>query len=118
MSGVPSIASTFGHTIQALAPDGGTNKIDLSGSSQSVVLPAGNVLEISASQTCWIAFGDNTVTASKPAGGPQTGTSILFIQGTSVYLRPPKATYIAAILDGSTAGALTVTGMGTQNQGL
>lgn len=92
-----------GKAIQTLSPDDTTvAQVAFGADSDTVALPDGaQIVEITASDFCRVAFGDSDVTA--------TATSRIASPGTRVYRVPPGATNLAAIQFGSTSGYVTIT---------
>jgi hypothetical protein len=98
-----------GAPLQVVTWSGDRVAIALSGTSARVALPTGSdLVEIAASENCYIAFGDNTVEATSSIGA----VSRLFIAGVQVVPVPTDAngaplTHIAA-LQAATGGVLQV----------
>jgi hypothetical protein len=70
-----------------------------------VALPAeSEIVEVSASDTCRVAFGTSTVDAT-------VGTRRVFPAGCAVYKVPPGATHIAVTQVGTSSGVVTVARM-------
>jgi hypothetical protein len=92
-----------GAGIQTLIPDDTTVASITSGStSAAAALPAGaSIVEVSASNFCYIAFGGSSVAA--------TTTSRLCPPGRAVYRLPPGATNFAVLEIAATAALVTVT---------
>ena len=93
--------------IPVLAPGTSARIASVTTSSNRVSLPgdaaAGDIVRVAVSQDCYIAFGDNTVTAAV--------TDVLMTSGAIEYMVVPDgATDIAAIRV-STDGTLCITEM-------
>lgn len=89
--------------LQVVTWSGSRDSIALAATSARVALPTGSkLIEISASENAYIAFGDNTVTASSTIGA----TSRLFVAGVQIVPVPLDSsgdphTHIAAIQEAS-----------------
>lgn len=93
-----------GKPVQTLSPDDTTvAQVAFGAASANVALPAGaTIVELSSSDFCRIAFGDDNTVAA-------TATSRILPPGGRAYRVPPGATHIAAIQLGSSSGYVTVT---------
>jgi hypothetical protein len=95
-----------GDAIQVLSVEESTVlQLDITGANDREALPANaEVVEIAASNTCRIVFGDSSVDAT-------VGVRRIFPIGVAVYRVPLGATHIACVqVDGST-GFVTVARM-------
>jgi hypothetical protein len=92
-----------GKAVQTLSPDDTTvAQVAFGAASANVALPTGaEIVEISSSDFCRVAFGGSAVAA--------TATSRISPPGRAVYRVPPGATKLAAIQLGSTSGFVTIT---------
>lgn len=74
------------------------------GNNRVALPPEAEIVEVSASDTCKIVFGDSTVDAT-------TGTRRIFPLGSAVYKVPPGATHIAVTTYNASSGTVTVARM-------
>lgn len=92
--------------IQVLSVEEGTVvQLVIGAGNQRIALPTqSEVVEVAASDTCRVAFGDSSVDAT-------AGTRRLFPSGSAVYKVPPGATHIAVTQVGTSSGFVTVARM-------
>jgi hypothetical protein len=82
-----------GTAVQALRPSGNVANITFSGVSASVQLPTGlitgEIVRVAATETCYIAFGGPSITA--------TTSDILMPAGVEYFILPNATTHVAAL---------------------
>lgn len=94
------------HPIQVLSVEESTVVLlDITPVSLRAALPASSdVVEIAASDACYIKFGDSSVVAA-------ASTSRVFPLGAAAYKVPIGATHLAVIQLGGSAGTLSIARM-------
>jgi hypothetical protein len=80
-------------------------QVGIAGGNNRVALPPeSEIVEVSASDACRIAFGNASVDAT-------AGTRRIFPSGVCVYKVPPGATHVAVTQVGTSSGFVTVARM-------
>lgn len=92
--------------VQVLSVEEGTVvQLSIGAGNQRIALPAfSEIVEIAATDTCKVAFGDGSVDAT-------AGTRRVFPSGSAVYKVPPNATHVAVTQVGTSTGVVTVARM-------